>query len=50
MRTDVGNKVIPAAETAMISVIGSHVNEVYDAGDERRVRFAIVPDDYYNDE
>ena len=49
MRTDIRNKVIPAAEMAMTSVIGSHVDEVYDAGDEREVGFAIVPDDYFSD-
>ena len=49
MWTDVGDKVIPAAEMAMVSVIGSHVSEVYDAGDEREVRFAMVADDYYSD-
>ena len=35
---------------AINSVIGSHVNEVDDAGDEREVRFAVVLDDYYSDE
>lgn len=47
-RIDIGDRVIPAAMMAMISVIGSHVNAVYDAGDEREVRFAIAPDNYYS--
>ena len=49
MRTDIEDKVIPAAKMAVISVIGSHIYEVYDTGDEREVRIAIVPDDYYSD-
>ena len=49
MRTDIGDDVIPAGEMAKPSIIGSHFVEVYDAGDEREVRIAIVPDDCYND-
>ncbi|MCY4600748.1 MAG: hypothetical protein OXF27_12620 [Acidobacteria bacterium] len=49
MRTDIGDDVIPAGEMAKPSIIGSHFVEVYDAGDEREVRIAVVPDDCYND-
>lgn len=49
MRTDIGNNVIPAGKTAKISVTRAQYVEVYDAGDEREVRIAIVPENYYDD-